>query len=73
MTYEDARAAMITEAGLPENTEYVDCYPSYDTSLSSILGLFSSAKKTDLETYLSYVQMPVNGPAYYYEGLGNSY
>jgi len=69
MTYDDARAAMLTDEGFTEATQFLDYYPAAASSLSDIVGIFADLKKSDLDSYLSHLDMPVNGPAYYYEGM----
>jgi len=69
MSYDDARTAMLTDEGLAVGTQFVDYYPDAASSLSDILGIFAELKKGDLDSYLSHLDMPVDGPAYYYEGM----
>jgi protease-4 len=68
MSYDEARGTMVEACSLSDNVEFLDFLPSYDIGLSDLIGLLSGYKKTDLDTYLSYLDMPVDGPAYYYEG-----
>jgi len=68
-TFEDARAKMLADNGLAEGTQYLDYMPTPDMALSGLFGIFSELKKSDLDSYLSYLDMPVNGPAYYYDGM----
>lgn len=70
VTYDDAKAKMISDIGLTEGTQYVDYEPSANLGLSDIFGVLSSLKSSDLDSYLAHLDMPVNGPAYYYEGMG---
>jgi protease-4 len=69
MTEEDAMAAMIKDCKLGDGVQYIDYSPSTNITLSDLLGVLTAAKKTDLDSYLSAIKMPVNGPAYYYEGM----
>lgn len=68
MSYEDAQAKMRKDFDLKDSVDFVDFEPIFDTGLSSIFGLIASSQKTDLESYLSYLDVPVEGPAYYYPG-----
>lgn len=71
MTYEDAQKKMLSDNSFAEDTEYADLLPETNTGLAALFGAISSLKQSDLDSYLSHLQMPVNGPAYYYEGLGS--
>lgn len=70
MVYEDAKTAMLKDNKYSESVQYVDYYPTSDIGLSALLGVFADLKKSDLDSYLSHLDMPVDGPAYYYEGMG---
>jgi len=70
MTYEDAQARMLSDNGLTDATPYIDYVPSTNTGLAALFGVFSDLKKSDLDSYLEHLKMPVDGPAYYYEGMG---
>lgn len=69
MIYEDAQAKMLADNSLAGGTQYVDFVPTPDMALSGLFGILSELKKSDLDSYLSYLDMPVSGPAYYYDGM----
>ena len=72
MGYEEAKDKMVSDSSLPDGTEFVDIRPTYETSIASLLGFVTSLRKTsELDSYLAALDMPVNGPAYYYEGFGS--
>jgi len=68
MLYEDAQVMMLSDSDLSEETPFVDLVPVVELSLGDIFGIISEMKKTDLDSYLSLLDMPVDGPAYYYVG-----
>jgi len=70
VTYDAAKAGMLSDYGLTEETQYVDFEPTADLGLADIFGVLSNLNKSDLDSYLAHLDMPVNGPAYYYEGMG---
>ena len=69
MTSKEAMTAMIEDCDLGDGVQYIDYSPSTDLTLSDLLGVLTSAKQTELDSYLAAIKMPVNGPAYYYEGM----
>jgi protease IV len=69
MTEKEAKAAMTKDNKLGDGVSYVDYSPSTEVTLSDLLGLLTAAKQTELDSYLAAIKMPVNGPAYYYEGM----
>ena len=69
MVYDDAKTAMLKDNKYPEGVTFVDYYPAADIGISALLGIFADLKKSDLDSYLSHLDMPVDGPAYYYEGM----
>ena len=70
MVYDDAKAAMLKDNKYPDGVQFVDYYPTTNVGLSALLGVFADLKKSDLDSYLYNLNMPVDGPAYYYEGMG---
>jgi len=70
VTYDDAKARMLSDNGLTDGTQYIDYAPTADIGLSAFFGALSNLGKSDLDSYLAHLDMPVNGPAYYYEGMG---
>lgn len=68
LSYEDAQAKMRKECDLADSVEFVDYEPVVDTGLSSLLSAISSANRSDLDSYLSHLDVPFDGPAYYYAG-----
>jgi len=68
LTYEEAQATVREAMGLSDDAAFVDFEPLTDVSLSSIFGALSSLNRTDLDSYLTHLDVPVEGPAYYYPG-----
>lgn len=68
LSYEDAQAKMRKECDLADSVAFVDYEPIFETGLSSLFAAISSANRTDLDSYLSHLDVPFDGPAYYYAG-----
>jgi protease-4 len=69
MGYTDARQLLIEDMSWSQDVQFLDYLPPVETSLSDLFLLFKKNGGTDLETYLSYTDIPFEGLAYYYEGL----
>ena len=68
LTYEEAQAAVREAMDLSDDAAFVDFESLTDIGLSSIFGAIASLNRTDLDSYLSHLDVPVEGPAYYYPG-----
>jgi protease-4 len=69
MSYAEARQYLIEDMSWSQDVQFLDYLPVVETSLSDLFLLFKRNSGTDLETYLSYTNIPFEGFAYYYEGL----
>ncbi len=70
MGYDEAVHQFISDNNWSEDTQVLNFQPITDVSLSDLFMMIGGNRKTELETYLSYVDNPIDGIAYYYEGLG---
>ena len=70
MSYEEAVSQYINDNNWSQDTQFLHFQPIRDISLSDLFMMIGGSRRTDLETYLSYVDNPIDGFAYYYEGLG---
>ena len=68
LSYEDAQAKMRKACDLEDSVVFVDYEPIYDVGLSSLFASIASANQSDLDSYLSHLDVPFDGPAYYYPG-----
>jgi len=69
MGYTEARQLLIEDMSWSQDVQYLDYLPPVETSLSDLFLLFKRNSGTELETYLSYTDIPFEGFAYYYEGI----
>lgn len=69
MGYSDAVQLFIEDMSWSQDVQFLDYVPVVETSLSDLLLLFTKNSGTELETYLSYMDIPFEGFTYYYEGL----
>jgi protease-4 len=69
MSYAEARQLLIEDKSWSQDVQFLDYMPIVETSLSDLFLLFKKDSGTDLETYLSYTGIPLEGFTYYYEGL----
>ncbi|MBN1891632.1 MAG: S49 family peptidase [Clostridiales bacterium] len=70
MRYNDAVHQFIDDMNWSEQTQVVDFEPLPPGGLESLFVLLSESRKSDLETYLSHADNPIEGFAYYCEALG---
>lgn len=68
MSYEDACWRFISDMEWSAETQFVHYQPDLTLSFLDLFLMFSRGGKTDLEIYLSYLDIPFEGFAYYYEG-----
>lgn len=68
MTYEEARMRFLDDMDWTEETQFLEFRPDLSVSFSDIFLIMSRGGKTDLETYISFLDIPFEGFAYYYEG-----
>lgn len=69
MGYTEARQLLIEDMSWSQDVQFLDFMPIPETSLSDLFLMFKKSGGTELETYLSYTDIPFEGFAYYYEGL----
>ncbi len=65
--YEEAQAMMAESADLPVDIPFVDMYSDDASSISSLFAMVKAITQSDLDKYLSHLELPVDGPAYYYQ------
>lgn len=70
MGYDEAVRQYIGDHNWSQNTQFLHFQPIQDIGFADLFMMIGGSRRTDLETYLSYVDNPIDGFAYYYEGLG---
>ena len=68
MNYEEARNRFLDDMGWTDETQFLHFQPEVSAGLADIFMMVSRGGKTDLETYISLLDIPFEGFAYYYEG-----
>jgi protease-4 len=68
--YDEAIQTFRSDMDWSQSTQFLNFRYEPQVGISDLFLLFRGKRMTDLETYLSYAENPVEGFAYYYEGLG---